>query len=385
MPVTSKLPAGGSGGKLGFNNGKFTAELNIYTQMDEPKEKNGIWVKTQNKCKNILTNQKIFEDDGTWSISQPLPERAPNNGSYYTDYATQYNNKLYIALGSSLYSYDGNTFVKCISLPNSFYYITTYDGAIYMTTYGSTSVYMYIDNLTLTKIADFDTYNEEYSLFAIDNNLYAMKDTAREKTFYKYNGISEFNEMSNKISINSCIFYTIYKGAVCNGGNCIYITRHGDFVADRSCSISDTLVGIATFNNTIYMISKTEYYKMENDKMTLIGNLPFRVNYEGSYGANNLHRFKNKLFVSTDPEYNDQQFATYSATEKKFDNGTLIIQKSDDCYNVGIHKVLLSDFNSNNIQDYYMAFDDIFYYGNGGFEWDAEMYYGDGTKWIRFK
>ena len=49
------------------------------------------------------------------------------------------------------------------------------------------------------------------------------------------------------------------------------------------------------------------------------------------------------------------------------------------------YKVLLSDFSGNGINDYYMGFDDVFYYGNGGFEWDTEMYYGDGTKWIRFK
>ena len=120
MPVTSKLPTGGG------NNNNSAGSLNIFTQTSEPKDKYGIWVKTQNKCKNILYNQKIFNDDGAWSNTKSTPG--------YVEQNIEYNGKIYAIIDTKLYMYNDNTdtWIAKIKLPGTICSMITYNEKIYM-------------------------------------------------------------------------------------------------------------------------------------------------------------------------------------------------------------------------------------------------------------
>ena len=423
MPVTSKLPAGGSGGKLGFNNGKFTAELNIYTQMDEPKEKNGIWVKTQNKCKNILTNQKIFKDDGKWSTPQPLPGRVKTSPC-----AVQYNGKLYTYTNNNLYSYDGNVWTAIMGIESMYYIaLAVYNEKLYLHTRknqfnSSGPIYAYIfDGNTITMISSspelLPSANEK--LFTYNNIFYCLFNTGlctiddsnmSIKNQYIMLGICNVDYGDN-YGIDTHFYGSVscfYNGELLLK-NCAAITktRVARCNVENKCAalppinIFNNTFGMVTFNNElhsfggVYSSSGAEsdsfynHYKYDGHTLTKLNNLPFVVKrYINSHNVeatvyNPACVYKNKIFLCDYDSTSGTQYSLYSATEKKFDNNTIIIQKSDNCY--GIYKVLLSDFSNNGVQDYYIGFDDVFYYGNGGFEWDDEMYYGDGRRWIRFK
>ena len=78
----------------------------------------------------------------------------------------------------------------------------------------------------------------------------------------------------------------------------------------------------------------------------------------------------------------------FQSPEKVYDPNTLILYRSDQHNGTYLTAIadtsaIIDDGNNNN--RFVSGFDDVVYFADSAFDWNAPMYYGDGTKWIKFK
>ena len=88
MPIMNKLPLGGGASEVGISDGKGIVGLNLFTQMDEPTKKDGIWIKTNHTYQNVMINQQYANyQDGVFSkycdISIKVLSLVQNQGIIY--------------------------------------------------------------------------------------------------------------------------------------------------------------------------------------------------------------------------------------------------------------------------------------------------------------
>ena len=294
---------------------------------------------------------------------------------------------------TNLYSYDGKswTFEKNIG---DIKYMAIYNNKLYIISY---YVYTYKNN-TFTLI---DNNNNIENIYSYNGELYEYRynGSSDQWVMYKFDG-SKFNETKNTHDYARGMYpHCIYNGKIIAEytDNTNFGYKCYEFNIENNALLAITNPPIypysssklysyfIVFNNEIYIYfenSNTMYmYKYNGSTWVQLNNIPnIAIHYyiKGNYAC----VYKNKMyFFDASSLLGATSFVTYSAPEKKFDNGTLIIQKSKDD-NYGLYKVALND--KYGIINHF-GFDDAFFYGNGGFEWDTEMYYGDGAKWIRFK
>ena len=63
----------------------------------------------------------------------------------------------------------------------------------------------------------------------------------------------------------------------------------------------------------------------------------------------------------------------------------MIINKGDTQNGVYLTAIADTSMCEGDNNRFVSGFDDVFYFANTAFDWNAPMYYGDGTKWIKFK
>lgn len=76
----------------------------------------------------------------------------------------------------------------------------------------------------------------------------------------------------------------------------------------------------------------------------------------------------------------------YQAPEKIYSSNTLIINRGNS--NFGAYLTAINDNSEiikGNNNRFVSGFDDCFYFADSAFDWNAPMYYGDGSRWIKFK
>lgn len=93
-------------------------DLNIFTQLEEPKIKEGIWIKTANKYKSIINDFKYYYPD-TWKPSEIIDALSPRPFTYWTARATDNNRFIWYLYNGVIYEYDylNDTYSVLPSLP----------------------------------------------------------------------------------------------------------------------------------------------------------------------------------------------------------------------------------------------------------------------------
>ena len=397
MPLSCKL-AGGSGGS-GSGDG---TSLNIFTQPNEPDIKDGIWVKKINTHKKIVVDNRI-STEGEWSdaitdcpitigaVSQPVSYGnkiavvSDNSTGLYTFDGSSWtkigeqppigngcipmvlNNTLYVFGGNGgLYDqgidygkgfcrWTGTGWVGATSLPFEVSYqrgFSVYNGYMYWLTQDYTDNKTYLwrsSGSSFTKIATMNyVVNEVGGGFVYNNKIY---------WFLNYND-------------SSSSYYQVM--ATCNGSS-ITLNAGSTPLTDDDYVISgvlydDVIHTILNFSNT----KEYKHYKYDGSTWTYMFTMP---------RAMWLCPLNNRLY-----SFGGTQRMHFSKTHEKHDPYTLVLQISnshDGPYSTAF--VNASSLITGENNRFVSNFDDVFFIGEDGIDTTDPIYYGDGTKWVKFK
>ena len=78
------------------------------------------------------------------------------------------------------------------------------------------------------------------------------------------------------------------------------------------------------------------------------------------------------------------RISKFTAPENVYNPNTLIIDKSN-LFSGGKYSTEIAAPKIENNQRFLTGFDDVFYFADTAFDWNAPMYYGNGSQWIKFK
>ena len=400
MPTINKLPIGGGASSGG------TAGLNIYTQLNEPEKKDGIWIKTNNQYdKIIVDNQHLANSSGSGVWSKSIFS-LPRQGRGYTD--CMYNGNLHVFSSQYHYVYDDitNTYTQ-LSDENTYTDGTTrkhivFNGILYGLLAGKTGNDAYTD----THMTKYDARNDKWS------NIYPPKGTSRDNgstaavlnntlymhisdDLYKMSTDDAFTLMNRRIETsNSAVSFVSNNGRID-----IFVNEANDYPKYHKYIENDHLYDLndppsyvnhaVLYNGIIHLLSgdsSNNYphyiYNKSSDTYTKIGNLP---NYIDSVYT------KDNYLAGIGEKYISGQFICYlykyTTPENVYDPQTLIIQKGYTnggkyVTNITDTSVIEGDGLNNRFPS---GFDDCYYFADSAFDWNAPMYYGNGSQWIKFK
>ena len=425
MPTINKLPIGGGGAsEVGISDGKGIVNLNVFTQMNEPAKKDGIWIKTNHTYQRIMLNQPyvVNSASGVWQVSDTPPD------DFFQSAYTLYNGLLYVFMGNNIYTYNGSSWVNHgrIDAPanndtfnrgaavsyNGYIYLfsTIYDNVYNNTVYRyDGSIFTYISTLTISE------FNGSYSAHVVYNNKIHIFGDDGEYGYYEhytFNG-STFTKM-NSIKINGD-FVRIKNGVLYNGeiwafgqvttdntnNLCWYVYNDDTGWREEGSAFplsvhNVTTIDLVVYNNEIHYLTSMHgfysfHYKWNGHTWTYIGNMDMgNVNFNCRCmpkfvfnGTLHAIGYSDKGSVPH-PKYNYQ----FQAPNKVYSPNTLILYKGNQHNGkyltaIADTSAIIDDGKNNN--RFISGFDDAVYFADSSFDWTAPMYYGDGTQWIKFK
>ena len=383
--------SGGGSSEVGISDGKGIVNLNIFTQMDEPTKKDGIWIKTNHTFQHIqIDNTSINNSDGTWKTRQAIK---PQTNSQFNS-AIVYNGEIYAEYSSSIYEYiykvnlnnNSSTLLYSDEFSNSYYLSFVFNNKLFLSDHKDYSAVMQFDT-TQNKMI-----NTNYGSFmrnmmgAIEYNgkLYFQNNYGHD--ICSYDGSTVTTELSYTGQENT--YYTnknmltlngkIYMAYCCYNAStyilCVYDVENNTF--SKLCTLPNNNFGsICLYNNEINYIGNN------------IGN---NIHYKYNITSNTFTRLSDTNcyapLVYNNAIYNVYDFrCVYEASTKVYNPNTVIMIKTD--LHNGNYLTNISDTSiiSGVNNRFVSGFDDCYYFADTAFDWTAPMYYGDGTKWIKFK
>ena len=426
MPTINKLPIGGGGAssEVGISDGKGIVNLNIFTQMDEPTKKDGIWIKTNHKYNKVIINDKFINyESGTWQDLGDM-DKVGGYHNLQNSACAMYNGKIHFIGGwtynSNQYThivYDFQNYDQSMSDYNNSKRspfrtrdgcaITCNDGIHFLGGYdansGNNNLHYLWDDNSWTQLSSIPYDMGEYGGAVIYNNeIHVMgggsdvikqdhykynlntktwtKDTEITTIVWKmgtvvYNG--EIHLLGGKSYSGNFNMHWAFNGTTWSAGTLlpVNVERLSAVVYNNEIHI---LGGINVLNETDKTLAKS-HYKYNGSVWTQVSTLPYEF-YEGCaivvndtihlFGGNCLHHYGFKAINSN-----------------VYDPQTVILEKGTT--NSGKYLTNISDTSviegdgSNN--RFVSGFDDCYYFADSSFDWNAPMYYGDGSQWIKFK
>lgn len=400
MPVLSKLPAGSGGGEPGISNGQGILKLNIFTQMDEPEKKDGIWIQTNHQYERVMVNQPTVSnyESGVWSQASIMPFNldwnvipVEYNGCIYIFNGYLNNNNCYYKWDGFTWTYIGNWITgnaSTVVYNNELYLIgifnTTESGGVYTST--ADGFYKYTDESGPIKLNNLPLQTSYLGATVYNNKIYTIlihyNSTYHEQSYYiySYNGSTWTQEKFLNTDYTSRIIGY-------NGNIHVFSKKHYIFNPnDKSLNIIGDLpisgIGsLAIYNNEIHCINGSDHYKYNGYAWTQVSTSPYNRNQQFIIGYKNA---LNLFYRSSEGGIHYQ----FRSPEKVYQPNTLIISKGNS--NGGKYLTNIAD--TSVIQDdgtgayrFPSGFDDVFYFADTAFDWNAPMYYGNGSQWIKFK
>ena len=382
MSVINRLPIGGGASYSG------AAGLNIFTQMNEPEKKDGIWIQTNNQYEHILINQQYYNNEnGVWS---ELP-----NINWVSD-AVSYNNNIYQFANNYCYKYN-NGWVQLTNSPCIVNKAVVHNGNIYIFSRDNTSKCYIFNGNIYTAIIDAPV-TIGGPILSYGGSIHAFQCTNRY--YYKYNGISwtQMFQIDYGADINAMTavvfggYMHVYKLFFANEN---YSKVHliidnvgnkwnGDTnnIPDDSHASTQMCVYNNEVHSLVYDYDGAKHYKSSDlINWQLVDTLPSKFVGVSKILVNNgdIHAFMTH-------NYGEYFHVQYQAPEKIYSSNTLIINRGNS--NSGAYLTAINDNSEvikGNNNRFVSGFDDCFYFADSAFDWNAPMYYGDGSRWIKFK
>lgn len=419
--ATGRVNVGGSGGGL-----------NVYCQPTEPNKKNGIWLKYDAKIKSIIQKNDLWTA-GSWNdnIHNPLSNPPSTGGPSNYMLPPILNGKMYLFGSHSssasnvawVYDLKTNLWSELPKIPLAGYNTRAhiYNGKIYITaTYyiaGRYSLLLYMfdpKTLTYIEMTSGGIYSAVGVPFIYDKYLYVLgggdpgNPGAYMRNLYRYDlslGASATWENAKTTTHDHNIASTT---VICAGGYAYYLGQY--------------VYGGGPANFKVVRQNMNDLTKTEEDRpdIPLSGagargiTLPNGHFLHFSTASNklvyeyDLPNGTSKLvnidppFASPFPIYDmdtntitilslDTINVTYRNRRYYYDSivlpeGTFAIMRSGDFGGNYITELISSGLKVDGTYVLFKTgFDDAFIFANGQLQPGVESYYGDGTKWIRYK
>ena len=371
--------------------------------MDEPTKKDGIWIKTNHTYQNVMINQQYANyQDGVWSDVGELPYKCYGLGAIW------YNNELHIMggrdsyndSGSTVYNhykFNGSTWTKMNNLPIAAWSAAAllYNNEIYacfrVGEYSSSDVYPYkFNGSTWTKVSNFPyTWS---NIFIVYNNSLLCSNPSTHYLFKLNNGTWELAyDTYISCTLDCAVAYNGYIYTF-NGTNKKYYTFNGSLWQEHAFPWPYTYMEARSivYNNEIHLLGgdfsnggeKSCHYRFNGSTFTQISNsLPYLSFYGGALAVYNY-----ELHMLSGCRGSQTKHYKFQLPEKVYEPNTVIINKGDS--QNGTYLTAIADTSymvGNNSNRFVSGFDDCFYFADSAFDWNAQMYYGDGSQWIKFK
>lgn len=412
MPVICRLPGGSSSGS--GSGGTSDLSLNIFTQPDEPETKDGLWIQRANSHKKIVIDN-LISSSGEWSSMGTIPFRTDAN----TTPPVVYNGSIVMFDSSNhLWSFNGSAWTQigddsvyadgalCV-INNTLYCISDW---VQLDSSGNNwgPAILKWTGTTWTKMVNISVADSDViyiiSCAVMNNYMYMLKMVTNPSTsvqttqLLRSNGSSFtvvatanyiIDPTSHGISINNKLYWlgnyssSDYSVSL---DRCLITSTGSNLTVP---STNDTPISntggpwhAAVFDNIIHVLSNlsanSNYYHYTFDGSTWT-----RLFDMNNCGPMCLCGFNTRLYAFSNP---GSQFMYYSKTHEKYDAHTLILQIADTHdgpYTTAFvnTSALIGGTNNRLVTN----FNDVFFVGESGLETTDPIYYGDGSKWIKFK
>lgn len=432
MALISRLPSGGDSGSAN--------KLNLFTQETEPTTYNGIWIQTNQKHKKVVTDTDWWlggEYDLTSNFVQNLSAAISSLGGTGCSGFFKYNNDYYITYtkGYSDYLYkivseDGVnvSLQQLINFAGSserrvvFNHYMYWCGNVTGNGQSNTKAYLYdFDTNKITQLLDEGRALDNCVVFK--DKIFGITDTTLFKINIDLNNPTSISYTNLGGGLGDTTDLCVYNGELYG---CIEHTASGisrkvmrlvKIKFDESLTtfeLENTNV-IAGLNDSTYINFRSKVHIMNNGHVLFMGGYNSRSTYmiidikDGSVIQSGV---TSDIMYSSTKEYgvvsnhlgywgdiietasglfgcfSKDGVIKYSAESKQYGDDTVIISKSDPV--VGSYYTEFVGFDG--IEDYTdgthifkTGFNDVLYYHNDNLDDSLPTYYGDGTKWIKFK
>lgn len=407
MSIINRLPCGNV-----TNSSSGSSSMNLFVQLNEPEIKEGVWLQTNNTYDNVLfdnsvvTNLELLDRDNDGFSN--LPFNAVGSAVVTVDndiyiFGTQYSTYSSIAYK---YTPSTNTYTQLSNIPNSF----SYGSAIAI----GTDIYLFgsIGSPYNTYTFKYDTLTDTYlrmadipipywgwhSLSVVDTDIYLMGNTywygsATNRPYCR--NIYKYDSVTNAFTKIIDIPYDFYLGSTVSIGTDIYLlggvsgkeksfykfdTITKEFNPLQSLPYSFSYNSAISINSTIYFFgdnnqSQTPIYKY--DTLTNTFEDLFTIDRILKYSSVSV--CKNNIFIFGG-ELNSTYLDVIKIPTKTYKDGTLLFSKSNETVGKYNTQFFTSPYNMRIAS----GFDDVWISKDGKLQ-EYPCYYGDGTKWIKFK
>ena len=356
--------------------------------MNEPEKKDGIWIQTNNQYEHILINQQYYNNEnGVWS---ELP-----NINWVKD-AVSYNNSIYQFTNNYCYKYN-NGWVQLTNSPCIVNKAVVHNGNIYIFSENNPSKCYIFNGNIYTAIIDAPV-TIGGPILSYGGSIHAFQCT--DRYYYKYNGVS----WTQMFQIDYAPYSNIMTAVVFGGYMHVYklfgvsanyykvhliIDNAGNKWDGATNDIPENAsrrADMCVYNNEVHLLvyddGGAKHYKSSDlINWQLVDTLPSKfvgvfkiLVHNGDIHAFMMHNFDEYFHVQ------------YQAPEKIYSSNTLIINRGNS--NFGAYLTAINDNSEiikGNNNRFVSGFDDCFYFADSAFDWNAPMYYGDGSRWIKFK
>lgn len=396
--------------KGGNNNG--SSKLNIYAQLTEPPKKEGIWIQTSNQYAKVVNDTELYFANA-WMTNPSLATAPFSIGNcasikvgtkiYYipqTTYALWcYDTVTNVWTQKTKPPYNGADWANCASFGD---YIYAFGG--YYSSSGLKTGYKYnVVTDTWTQLADIPVTLHHACVEYYNGKVYLLGGTIGNndsKTVYEYNIAT--NTWTQKTSgptdftwASSCI---VGSKIYIHGGKLYSSGSDGTFLSINLCYDAelDSWTTLADMPNYIYDGSSiamgsnlyvlghySRFYKYDilTDIWTVMPNIPSIPTNKNTHVL--AHVISTKIYVLSSGV---SDFSVYSFNAKPFDANTLVIFKSS--LGSGAYYTELvtpsKPIQGSVFTRLTIGFNNAWLYYNGNLQ-EYPTYYGDGTKWVKFK
>lgn len=371
---------------------------NIFVQEEEPEGKNGLWVKTANytsKDITVVTESDITFGESGWAATGTYANLPQGNGYAC---AAELDGKMYFGGGhqnNKLFEYDmdTNVYTELPNIPYNFGWggMNGYNGELYIFggKHATTTAYKYNPTTqTYTQLADIPVGFVSAISVTLGDKIYLVTGRPYESTSTRYNTIYEYNPADDTYKLcNALIHNGDCKGAIGYKG---YLYIFGGDQENRTCYRYDPRTDTSKKMRSIPFNCTDTYACATDDAIYLVGSSgspnalwkyePGADRYTqlpntsiSTWGPASGALLKGKYLFAIGDTINHNRVQVYTISDKTYintpTNGLLI-----DQYDKSIETTFTDPIKS--------LFSTVKYYANGE-EINVEIYYGDGTGWIK--
>lgn len=403
MPIICRLP----GGSKGNGSGSSDLQLNIFTQPDEPETKDGIWVQRSNTHKKIVVDN-LISASGEWSDMSTAPisfdntkpvllngniiafdhacnlwtfdgtawTQIGNNSAGISGQLCTLNNVLYCASGwgpldstgenwgPALFRWTGSDWTKIVNISVSdsdTIYVNScvvHNGYIYMFKMVTNSNGIQSTQLLRSNGSSFTSVASSSYIVGVKGNGVVFNS--------KIYWLGDYANSDYTIEINPCM--------ITSTGSNISVPSANDTPFSSSNSMMWSANVFDNIIHTFVSVSSNVYkhYTFDGNTWTKLFDMTHTIQMY-------LCAYNTRLYA-----FGSNQIMYYSKTHDKYPAHTLILQIADT--HDGPYLTSLVDVSSIVTNGRFLTnFNDVFFVGESGLETTDPIYYGDGSKWVKFK